>query len=205
MRALRIGLTGGIGAGKSLALDVLSRLGAIVIDTDDIARAQAKPSGVAYRQIVKTFGRTILKGDGAIDRAKLGELIFKNEWQRRKLEKITHPLIMNEASRRLQAAKDAVTIVAIPLLFESNLENQFDLTMTIEAPEAVRRRRVARRDALTEAQVGARMRAQLPASVRAARADVVVPNAGSRKRFIATLRSYYRGLELLRHGAAAAQ
>ena len=201
MRALTVGLTGGIGAGKTLALAEMSRLGATVVDSDAIAHAQARPGGTAYKRIVKAFGRGILGKKGEIDRRRLGERVFKSAGERRKLEEITHPLVINEIFRRQKAAKNLV-VTAIPLLFESRLEKKFDLTVTIETPEAVRRKRVAHRDGLTEAQVAARMKVQLASSARAARADVVISSAGSKKDFLTSLRSYYRAIALLRHGAA---
>lgn len=197
MRALTIGVTGGIGAGKSLACLTVKNAGSVVIDTDELAREQAKPGGIAHRPIVKAFGTA--------DRKKLAEIVFKHAAKRRKLEKITHPLILKELARRLKAAKETLAFVAVPLLFETKLEKLFDVTMTIEAPEAVRRRRVAKRDALTEAQIRARMRAQLSEKERVRRADVVLRNSGSKPKFLATVRSYHRALTLLRQGAAAAR
>ena len=202
MRALRVGLTGGIGAGKSLALAEFARLGATAIDTDEIAREQAKKGGAAYGKIVKAFGRSILKADGSIDRQKLGERVFKRPVERKRLERITHPLVRKETARRLQAAKDAVAIVAVPLLFEAGMERDFDVTLTIEAPAATRRRRVVARDAVAAAAVGARMRAQLSEVSRRRKADVAIRNDGAKRIFLRTIRSYYKGLELLRHGAA---
>lgn len=196
MRALKIGLTGGIGAGKSLACRELSALGAEVVDADAIARAQSKPGGAAYRAIGRAFGTH--------DRAAIAEKVFADPKARRKLEKLTHPLVVREMHRRLKAAK-RVVIGAAPLLFEAKLEKMFDLTVTIEAPESVRRRRVAKRDSLAEAQIRARMKAQLSENARARRADVVWRNDGDKKRFIKQVRSYYRAFELLRHGAEAAQ
>lgn len=202
MRALTIGLTGGIGAGKSLALSEFARLGAAAIDTDEIAREQARKGGAAYGKIVKAFGRSILNADGSIDRKRLGERVFKKPAQRRRLERITHPLVRNETSRRLKAAKDNIAVVAVPLLFEAGMEKDFDVTLTIEAPAATRRRRVMARDSVAAAAVGARMKAQLSEGSRRLKADVAILNRGSKTDFLRTIRSYYKGLELLRHGAA---
>ncbi len=202
MRALSVGLTGGIGSGKSLALSGFSRLGAVTVDVDEIARAQARKGGAAYAKIVRRFGKGILDAEGAIDRKKLGGIVFKDPAARKRLERITHPLVRAETSRRLKAAKDVV-VVAVPLLFEAGMDKDFDVTITIEAPAAVRRRRVMRRDAVAAAAVGARMRAQLSEAARSARADVAILNAGSKSNFLRSIRDYYNGLSLLRHGAAA--
>jgi dephospho-CoA kinase len=198
MRALTVGLTGGIGAGKSLAARAVARF----VDTDEIARDQAKPGGSAYKQIVKAFGKSILNRDRTIDRKKLGDVVFRDAAKRRALEKITHPLVLKEMRRQMKQAKDIV-YVAVPLLFEANLEKEFDVTMTIEAPRALRMRRVCRRDGLSPAQVGERMKAQMKERERMARADVVLRNSASKDKFFAEFRGYHRALSLLRSGAAA--
>ena len=200
-KTLKVGLTGGMGSGKSSALAAISQRGATVMDADEIAREQARPGGVAYRRIVKAFGKSILNEDKTIDRKALGAIVFKDAAKRRKLEKMTHPLVLKELSRRLEAAQ-GVAYAAVPLLFESGAERLFDVTMTIEAPESARRRRVARRDALTEAQVGERIAAQMTEKERASRADVVIRNDGSKRNFLKTILDYHRGLSLLRHGVA---
>ena len=202
MRALRVGLTGGIGAGKSLALKAVARLGATTIDADDIARAQARKGGAAYRGIVRAFGREVLRTDGRIDRAKLAERVFSDVSARRRLERITHPLVKQELIRRLKAAR-RTAVAAVPLLFEVGVQSLFDVTMTIEAARSVRRRRVSRRDGLTEAQVAARIKTQLPSSARLRRADIVVRNDEAKSRFLSKVRFYYQAFELLSHGAAA--
>lgn len=202
LKTLKVGVTGGIGSGKSLLARVAARqAGATVMDADEIARDQAKPGGAAYRRIVKAFGKSILSEDKTIDRKALGAIVFKDAAKRRKLEELTHPLVLKELSRRLEAAK-GVAYAAVPLLFESGAEKLFDVTMTIEAPAAARRKRVARRDALTEAQVGERIAAQMTERERASRADVVVRNDGSKAKFIGSVRNYHRAFSLLRHGAA---
>lgn len=202
MRALTVGVTGGIGAGKNLALVAVRRAGGAIVDTDEIARDQAKPGGAAYAKIVKAFGKTILNADRTIDRKKLGEIVFKSAAKRSRLERITHPLILKETFRRLKAARQVV-YAAVPLLFEAGLEKMFDVTMTIEAPEKLRRKRVAKRDALTQAQVGERLAAQLNEKERIARADLVLRNTGSRSGFSRDVRSYHRAFSLLRKGAGA--
>jgi dephospho-CoA kinase len=194
---LKVGVTGGIGSGKSLACDAVKRLGGVVIDTDVIARAQAKPGGQAHRRIEKAFGTT--------DRKALAGMVFNDPAKRRKLERITHPLIMKEVARRMKAAKNKVVYVAVPLLFEAKLEKLFDVTMTVEAPKAARLRRISKRDGMTRAKALARMNAQLPDSARRLRADVVLENFGAKAPFVDKVRSYHRALTLLRHGAAAAR
>lgn len=197
-----MGLTGGIGAGKSLALAEFRRLGATTIDTDHIAREQAQKGGAAYKRIVRAFGKTILAEDGSIDRRKLGDIVFSDPSARKRLERITHPLVKAETDRRMKAAK-GIAVVAVPLLFEAGMGGQFDLTVTVEAPAAVRRRRVMARDAVAAAAVGARMRAQLSEVSRRRKADVAIRNNGLKHDFLRSIRSYYEGLALLQHGAAA--
>lgn len=184
MRPLTIGLTGGIGAGKSLALSAFSGKR---LDADQLAR--------------DTFPKAAIeKAFGTSDRKELAKLVFADPAKRRKLEKLTHPRVVAAMKREL--SKGDVVVCAVPLLFEAKLEKLFDVTVTIEAPENVRRRRVAKRDALTEAQIRARMKAQLSEAERTRRADVVIRNEGKKSEFLAKVRSYDRAFALLRHGAA---
>jgi dephospho-CoA kinase len=196
MKALLVGITGGIGAGKSLACSTLAKLGAQVVDADEIAREQAKPGGSAHRLIAKAFGTS--------DRSEIAKVVFRDAKARRRLEKITHPFVVKEMSRRLRSAKSSVAIAAAPLLFEAGLDKMFDVTVTIEAAEQKRRRRAGRRDAASMAHISARMKAQLSDRARARRSDVVIRNEGAKREFISMVRSYYRAFELLQRGACAA-
>lgn len=185
-RPLFIGLTGGIGSGKSLALAELRRAGAEVIDLDEIARRQAKSPALAAR-LKRAFGTS--------ERAAIAAQVFRHPAKRRKLEGLTHPPILREMRRRMRAAK-GVVVVDVPLLFEGGLQGEFDATVTISASRSVRLKRLAARG-LPRAQALARMRAQLSDARRERKADVVWRNDGSAADFKASVARYGRGLRLM--------
>ncbi len=197
---LRVGLTGGIGSGKSLALSQLRRLGAKTIALDEIAHEQARPGGAAYRKIVSVFGKGVLDSRKRIDRAALARRAFASPAARRRLEALTHPLILREMRRRMRAAR-GVVVVDVPLLFESGRAKEFDATMLITAPRGVRLGRLAGRG-LSRSEALRRMAAQLPDAVKAARADVVAPNAGSKKEFQRRVREYHKAFTLMQESPA---
>lgn len=199
MKRLVIGLTGGIAAGKSLALRQFSRCGARTISLDDIAREQARKGGPAYRAIVSAFGPAVLGAGGEIDRRGLGRRVFVSTAARRKLERLTHPLILREMRRRIkkEGGGRRPCVVDVPLLFEAGLEKEFDLTMLIAAKKKVQMSRLMKRDRLSRSEAGSRIAAQMPLSAKERRADVVVSNAGPRKNFRRSITQYYRALELI--------
>lgn len=192
MKALTVGLTGGIGSGKSLALSVFARLGADVASSDEIARRQAAPGGPAHRRIARLFGTA--------DRAKVATIVFRDPAARRRLERATHPLILSEIRRRARNA-GSLFVADVPLLFEKRLAGAFDATVAIAAPASLRLRRVVRRGT-PAAEARRRMAAQLSEAARAARADVVIPNGGSKKDFAQRVARYHEALMLLSRGAA---
>ncbi|PCI38541.1 MAG: dephospho-CoA kinase [Elusimicrobia bacterium] len=197
MKSLRVGLTGGIGSGKSAALEAFKKSGAAIISADAVVHALSKPGKPGYRAIVRAFGKGVLVADGALDRSSLGEKVFKNAAMRRKLEKIVHPIVRREMKRRINAARGPVVVVDVPLLFENGLEGEFDLTISVSAPRALRLKRVMRRDGLSKAAVERRMRAQLPAKEKEKRADVVLRNEGSLNLLRRSVGEYQRAFNLI--------
>jgi dephospho-CoA kinase len=180
---LRVGLTGGIGSGKSAVSERLAALGAVVLDGDKAARAVVEPGTPGLAQIVATFGPHVLRADGTLDRPKLAAIVFADEAQRRKLNEITHPLI----AQHLQAAEDTAnatggpeTIVVhdIPLLAEGQRSADFDMVIVVDVPAELQVARLARRG-LPEDQARARMAAQASREQRLAIADIVIDNSGS--------------------------
>lgn len=194
-----VGLTGGIGSGKSTALDAFDRLGAATVSLDQLAKEQAKPGRDGYKAIVKAFGKSILKKDGTIDRAALGELVFSDEKARLKLEKATHPFILKEM-KGLMGKMNGVVVVDVPLLFEKKLQKYFDATMVIAAEPKNQEMRIRSRDGLELPEARRRMKAQLPMSAKIKMADVTIRNDGTREDLSQKVRSYYDGLDLLRRG-----
>ena len=174
-----VGLTGGIGAGKSTVANMLAHRGAVVIDTDAVAREVVEPPSPVLDRIREEFGAHVIGEDGALDRAALAKIVFADEAKRRRLNELTHPEILKRVLARIGGyAPSAIVVVIVPLLFESNFDRNCNKTVAVVAPEHVRLRRVAERDGIGESDVRARMRAQLPDAEFETRADYVIHNAG---------------------------
>lgn len=199
-RRLVVGLTGGIGSGKSEALSALGRLGAVTIDLDAVAREQAKPGGPAFRAVVKALGRGILDRGGRIDREKVAALVFKKESILRRLENATHPPILREMRRRAGAAR-GVVVIDVPLLFEKKLEREFDVTMLVTASRGTRLGRLRKRG-VPRPEALRRMRAQLSDEAKSARADLLVSNDASKDRFRRRLKEYHQAFTLMQESPA---
>lgn len=194
-----VGLTGGIGTGKSTALAEFERLGAATVSLDQIARAQAEPGGAAYAAIVKAFGRGVLDASRRIDRRKLGERIFKDKAARAKLERVTHPRILAEMDA-LVARLDGLVVVDAPLLFEAGMRGAFDATLLVSCRPAEQLRRVRRRDGLSAAEARRRVAAQWPLAEKRALADFTLDNDGTPADLRAKTRAVHAGLALLYGG-----
>jgi dephospho-CoA kinase len=177
---MRVGLTGGIGAGKSLVSVLLSERGAVVIDYDLMAREAVAVGTPALAAIVARFGPGVLLADGTLDRPALGAVVFGDEDARRELEAITHPAIGALAWERDGAAPDGAVIVHDhPLLVETGLAELMDMVVVVDAPEEVQIDRLVRLRRMSEADARSRMGAQATREDRIAAADVVIDNSGS--------------------------
>ncbi|WP_035743004.1 dephospho-CoA kinase [Parafrankia elaeagni] len=174
-----VGLTGGIGSGKSAVSECLVRHGAHLVDADRIAREVVEPGSSGLAAVAEAFGPDVLTPDGSLDREALGRVVFADEKSRRRLEAITHPLIRAEMARRIAAAPaDAVVIHDVPLLVESSRRPGYDLIVVVETPRELRLERLARRG-LPADQAEARMAAQATDEQRRAVADILVDNSGT--------------------------
>jgi dephospho-CoA kinase len=174
-----VGLTGGIATGKSTFAAALRALGVPVVDADALARAVVAPGAPALAAIAAAFGEGVLGPDGALDRKRLGALVFSDAGLRRRLEAITHPAIrraMQAETARLAAEGHDLAFYDTPLLYEVGLESALALVVVVWAPPDVQRRRLAARDGLSPSDAEARLRAQWPIEEKVARADVVVEN-----------------------------
>jgi len=177
---MRVGLTGGIGAGKSLVSILLAERGAIVIDYDLLAREAVAVDTPALAAIVARFGPGVLLPDGTLDRPALGAVVFGDEDARRDLESITHPAIGALAWERDGAAPDGAVIVHDhPLLVETGLAELMDIVVVVDAPEEAQIDRLVRLRRMSEADARSRMGAQATREDRIAAADVVIDNSGS--------------------------
>ena len=182
MGTVRVGLTGGIGSGKSTVLQVLAQLGAAVIDADAISRATTAAGGSAIEAIRLRFGADFITAAGALDRERMRELVYAQPQARRDLEAIVHPLVGAETERQTQAALQAgarCIVYDVPLLVESGRWRQrVDRVLVVDCSPATQVARVGARDGLSPAQVEAIIAAQAPRGLRLAAADAVVCNDG---------------------------
>jgi dephospho-CoA kinase len=194
-----VGLTGGIGTGKSTVLAEFDRLGAATVSLDQIAREQAKPGREGYKAVLRAFGKSVLNEDGRLDRSRLGDFVFKHPAARKKLEKATHPIILKEMDRLISSLK-GVVIVDVPLLFEVGLQKRFDATILVSSRPAQQVSRTAKRDGLTPAQVRARMRAQWPLARKKKLADLTIDNLSTPAALKARVKDAHAGLQLLYGG-----
>jgi dephospho-CoA kinase len=181
---LQVGLTGGIGSGKSAVSERLGGLGAIVIDADKAARAVVEPGTPGLAQIAETFGPGVLNEDGSLDRAKLAGIVFGDDAALGKLNAIVHPLVhehMRAAEEAaIQAGGDgAVLVHDVPLLVEGGRGSGFDLVLVVDAPSEVQLERLSTQRGMTEEQARARMAAQATREQRLSVADIVIDNSGT--------------------------
>lgn len=175
-----VGLTGGIGSGKSAVADEFARLGAGIVDTDVIAHQLTEAGGAAVPAIALTFGKELVTASGAMDRIRMRERVFGNPEERRTLEAILHPMIRQESDRRIADAREPYVIYVVPLLVESgDYRNRVDRVLVVDCPEEVQIARVRRRSGLSEEQVRAIIAAQASRTTRLAAADDLVDNSGT--------------------------
>ncbi|MBI5246463.1 MAG: dephospho-CoA kinase [Elusimicrobia bacterium] len=200
-KRLVVGLTGGIGTGKSSALKTFKRLGAATVSLDQIAHEQAKPGRAAYKRIVRDFGECILNKDRSIDRALLGRVIFSDKRAKEGLERVTHPLILKEMAR-LIGKKKGVVVVDIPLLFEKKLQKNFDATIVIACKPQKQLQRIISRDGVSSSEARRRIAAQLPLAKKMSMADLTIHNDKSINQLSAKIREYFLGLDLTYRGSS---
>ncbi len=172
-----IGLTGGIGAGKTEVSDYLSGLGYPIIDADVIAREVVEPGTIGLAQLTAYFGKEILLPDGALDRRHLGQLIFQNEEERKVLNAITHPIIDRVVRQQLQEHENAEQIfLVVPLLFESGLEETCDEIWLVTVDKEVQIQRIMDRDAVDRDMATQKIASQLDQEERLTRKPLVLRN-----------------------------
>jgi dephospho-CoA kinase len=183
---LRIGLTGGIGSGKSTVAALLGEHGATVIDTDAIARRLTEPGGVAIDPIRVAFGTEFIDAQGALDRARMRALAFAQPEARQRLEAILHPLIGEQTRREAQAAAAAIIVFDVPLLAESGRwRARVDRVLVVDCREELQVERVVERSGWTTEAVRAVIAQQAPRTLRRACADAVIFNDGITRRELA--------------------
>jgi dephospho-CoA kinase len=176
MKPWVLGLTGGIGSGKSAVVEEFGRFGVHWVDADHAARWVVEPGRPALGLIAEHFGETVLATDGSLDRAVLRELVFRDPDQRKWLERLLHPLIRQEVAEHLARAASPYAIMVSPLLVESGQYRQADRVLVIDVPEALQLERAVRRDQSSEAQIRAILKAQASREERLRHADDVLVN-----------------------------
>jgi dephospho-CoA kinase len=190
-----VGLTGGIGSGKSAAAAEFKRLGATVVDTDAIAHELTQPGGKAIAEVQRIFGAEVIGESGAMDRTKMRSRVFADPVAKKALEALLHPMIREESQRRISAAQGPYVVHVVPLLIESpDYRSRVDRVLVIDAPEELQVERVRLRSGLAEAEVRAIVAAQTTRAQRLAAADDVIENSGTidalRKQVAAFHRKY---------------
>ncbi|HXZ94163.1 MAG TPA: dephospho-CoA kinase [Burkholderiales bacterium] len=175
-----VGLTGGIGSGKSAAAEEFARLGAAVVDTDAIAHELTAPGGAAIEGIRRLFGDACIDASGAMDRRKVRQLVFDDPAARKRLEGLLHPMIREESERRIAAATGPYVVQVVPLLVESgDYRSRVDRVLVVDCPEQTQLARVSARSGLSGEEVRRIIAAQIPRGQRLAAADDVIDNSGT--------------------------
>lgn len=176
---IKVGLTGGIGSGKSEVARRLAQRGALVVDADVLAREALAPGSDGLARVVEEFGADVLEGDGSLDRAELGRLVFADPARLAALNAIVHPYVARRSAEIGAAAPEAAVVVYdVPLLVENHLESAYDVVVVVDASEPTQLARLTGTRGMTEADARARIAAQASREKRLAAADVVLDNDG---------------------------
>jgi dephospho-CoA kinase len=177
---LRVGLTGGIGSGKSEVSKRLAAQGAVIIDADAIAREVVTPGSDGLAEVVEAFGKEVLRADGELDRPRLGDIVFADPEQRGKLNAIIHPRVGARMEELEQGAgPGAIVVHDVPLIAENGLASAYDLVVVVDVPPRLQVERLVRYRGMTREQAQARMAAQASREQRLAIAGMVIDNSGS--------------------------
>ena len=189
-----VGLTGGVGAGKSTVARLFAERGAVVIDADVIAREVVEPGTAGYDAVVTRFGPAVVASDGGLDRAALAEIVFADAAARTALNEIVHPLVGQRSAQLMaDAPSGAIIVYDVPLLAESRRRAEFDVVVVVEARLEVRLARLAQRG-MPERQARARVAAQASDDERRVLADHVIDNSGSRAQLAEAIEAVWRKL-----------
>ena len=178
--ALVVGLTGGIGSGKSAAAEEFARLGATVVDTDAIAHELTAAGGAAVPEIRRLFGRAFVDASGAMDRRRMRDLVFSDAEEKARLEALLHPMIRAESEQRIAAAAGPYVVLVVPLLVESpGYRARLGRVLVVDCPQAIQITRVRQRSGLPEAEIRRIIASQIQRERRLAAADDVIDNSGT--------------------------
>ncbi|NLJ72910.1 MAG: dephospho-CoA kinase [Syntrophomonadaceae bacterium] len=194
-----VGLTGGIASGKSTVAGVFAELGAYIIDADKVAHEIVEPNNPAWRDVISFFGEEILNADKTINRERLGEIVFNNADLLDKLNKITHPRIMEKFKDELQAIREnnpnAIVIMEVPLLYETHLERMCDLVVVVWVDRETQKDRLMRRDSISGDSAVKRIDSQMDLDEKAKIADYVIDNRKTIEETIKIATNYYNEIK----------
>lgn len=192
---MKVGLTGGIGAGKSTVADLFSKKGAVVIRSDELARQVIEPQTPGFQQVIDRFGKDIVNSEGYIDRAKLAQIVFQDDAALKDLENIVHPLVRSKTNELVnQHTAETIIVNEIPLLLEKKMESLFDFLVIVISSEKNRLERLAQRGLTTE-QATARMAKQVSDDERRAAADFLIVNDGNLDQLEADVEKIWQTLQ----------
>ena len=192
---MKVGLTGGIGAGKSTVADLFSQKGAVVIRSDELARQVIEPQTPGFQQVIDRFGKDFVNSEGYIDRAKLAQIVFHDDAALKDLENIVHPLVRSKTNQIIdQHTSETIIVNEIPLLLEKNMESLFDFLVIVISSEKNRLERLAQRGLTTE-QATARMFKQVSDDERKAAADFLIVNDGNLDQLEADVEKIWQTLQ----------
>jgi len=192
---MKVGLTGGIGAGKSTVADLFSQKGAVVIRSDELARQVIEPQTPGFQQVIDRFGKDLVNAEGYIDRAKLAQIVFKDDAALKDLENIIHPLVRGKTNQIIdQHTSETIIVNEIPLLLEKKMESLFDFLVIVISSEKNRLERLAHRG-LTAEQATVRMAKQVSDDERKAAADFLIVNDGNLDQLEADVEKIWQTLQ----------
>ena len=192
---MKVGLTGGIGAGKSTVADLFSQKGAVVIRSDELARQVIEPQTPGFQQVIARFGKEFVNSEGYIDRGKLAQIVFSDDAALKDLENIIHPLVRNKTNQIIdQHTSETIIINEIPLLLEKKMESLFDFLVIVISSEKNRLERLAQRG-LTKDQATARIAKQVSDDERKAAADFLIVNDGNLDQLDADVENIWQTLQ----------
>ncbi|MEY2827194.1 MAG: hypothetical protein RLZZ575_797 [Actinomycetota bacterium] len=176
---MKVGLTGGIGAGKSTVADMFSKLGAVVIRSDELARQVIEPNTPGFQKVLSRFGNQILQENGSIDRQKLAQIVFNDQNSLKDLEEIIHPLVRNKTNELIESqTQETIVVNEVPLLLEKKMEKMFDFLVVVISSEKNRINRLQKRG-ISEPEAKKRMSLQVSDEARKSLADFLITNDGN--------------------------
>ena len=191
---MKVGLTGGIGAGKSTVADMFSKLGAVVIRSDELARQVIEPNTPGFQKVLSRFGNQILQENGSIDRQKLAQIVFNDQNSLKDLEEIIHPLVRNKTNELISSqTQETIVVNEVPLLLEKKMEKMFDFLVVVISSEKNRINRLQKRG-ISEPEAKKRMSLQVSDEARKSSADFLITNDGNIEQLEADVAKVWQAL-----------